>query len=320
MVEIAIIGGLGGHAGFAYAVAYYLNKIGIKPTVILPREHEWIRERLSRYSRVEEMTLPRNPGEPLRWTLPRWFRNLYESLTKVTRTYDAVLATGSNFSLIPGLTAWAKRIRLYNLESIDRIVDRGRTTSILYRFARITFLHWPEQLANYPRGLVAGPVYEPPTYEPYDGGYVLVTAGTLGNKELFDAMVETSLENVVLQTGRVDPRVYIEKKPSWRIFQYTARFDEVLAGASVVVTQFPGTTSATAALAYGKPVVMVPNRHVPLAASLANASIYSEKIGALYIERITPANLLDAIERAQKTKPPSYPNGAERIATMLAEN
>lgn len=320
MAEVAIVGGLGGHAGFAYAVAYYLSKRGVRPTIFVPRGHEWIRERLSRFGRVEEMTLPRSPGEPLLGTLPRWGRNLLESLVKVTGEYDAVLATGSNFSLIPGLTARVKGARLYSLESIDRIVDRGRTARLLYGFAHATFLHWPEQLKNYPRGLVVGPVYEPPTHEPYDGGYVLVTAGTLGNKELFDAIVETELENVVLQTGRVNPRPYIERRPSWRVFHYTPRFDEVLAGASVVVTQFPGTTSATAALAYGKPVILVPNRHVPLAASLANAPIYSRKIGALYVEKVTAAKLLDAIERARETRPPSLPNGAERIATILVEN
>ncbi|MCE4622292.1 MAG: polysaccharide biosynthesis protein [Desulfurococcales archaeon] len=317
MTNIAIIAGYGGHSGYAYAIAYYLDQKGVKPVIYVPRGHEWIKKKLERYGIIEELTLPRKPGEPLIRTIHRWTKNLYESLSKITRKYDAVLACGSNFSLLPALTAKLKKRKLYNLESIDRILDPSRTTRIIYKFADLTFLHWPEQKQNYPKGLVVGPVYEPPTVEPYDGGYILVTAGTLGNKELFDAVLETGLENIVLQTGNIDPNPYIERRPRWRVFRFTHEFDKLLAGARIVITQFPGMTGASAALAYRKPVILVPGRHVPMSSRLENAPLFAEKIGAIYVEKITPGSLLDAIDKARKLHPPEYQNGAERVASIL---
>lgn len=320
LAKTLLLAGYGGHSGYAYAVAYYLNMKGERPLILVAKGSGWVKKKLSRFGEVEELTLPRRPGEPLVRTLHRWFLCLGESLLKIPGRLEAILATGSNFSLIPALVARVKGVRVYNLESIDRILEASRATKIISRFAHATFLHWPEQMKNYPEGIVVGPVYEPATVKPYDGGYVLVTAGTLGNKELFDAVLKSSWERVVLQTGEVDPEPYARARPDWRVFRFTHDFDRVLAGARVVVTQFPGMTGATAALAYKKPVVLVPGRHVPMSSSLENAPLFAEKIGAVYVDRISPRILEEAVEKALKNTPPSYPNGAEKIASILLES
>lgn len=319
MAKIAIIAGYGGHSGYAYAISYYLNRRGKRPVIFTPRGFDWLAKKLSKYGEVQKLTLPRRPGEPLIKTIHRWAIVLYESMRKITRKYDTILACGSNFSLIPALIGKIKIGKMYNLESIDRIIDASRSTRILYRFSTLTFLHWPEQKKNYPKGLVVGPVFEPATREPYDGGYILVTAGTLGNKELFDALLEINIEDLVLQTGNVDPAPYAKARPQWRVFRFTPDFDEIIAGARIVITQFPGMTGATAALAYKKPVILFPGRHVPMSSSLENASIFAEKIGAIYVNEISPETLLEAIRRAERITPPQYPNGAERIASILLD-
>ncbi|MEB3806485.1 MAG: polysaccharide biosynthesis protein [Desulfurococcales archaeon] len=311
-MEILVTAAPGGHSGYAYALGYYARMKGLTPHFLVPKGYSWIREKLSRLGETIEHPLPRKPAEPLWRTIHRWPLALLASMTRVTRRYKAVISCGANFSIPPSIAGKLKGLKLYNVESIVRILDTGKTPRLLYHIADKTFLHWPEQLKNYPKGLVVGPIYEPPTREPYDGGYILVTAGTLGNKELFDAVVELDLEDVVMQTGQVDPEPYRRRRPGWRYVTHTSDFDELLAGASVVVTQFPGMTSATAALAYRKPVVLVPARHLHLSASLENARIYAEKIHAVYVDEITPESLEDALEKARGIEPPSYDNGAEK--------
>jgi len=68
---------------------------------------------------------------------------------------------------------------------------------------------------------------------------------------LFDVVVESDLENVVLQTGRVDPEPYMKKRPDWKVISYSTTFYELVAGADVVVTHFGSTVLE--ALIYRKP-------------------------------------------------------------------
>ena len=166
--------------------------------------------------------------------------------------------------------------------------------------------------------MIVGPLYELPEYRPKDEGYVLVTGGTYGHRLLFEAVDKLEEEKVVLQTGRIDPRPFKERHPSWAVFDFDPDFGKWLAGASVVVTHF-GKTAIDAALTYRKPVVLVPNPEWRLTASLEDARILAEKLNAVLVEEISPSKIQEAIEEAKSREPPSYPDGAVKLAELVLE-
>ncbi len=318
-MKVLLTAAPGGHSGYAYAIGYYLARMGVEVGFLAPASKEWLREKLSRLGRVIDYPMPRKPGESLLRSLHRWPGAFLRALRRVTRDYDALVSCGANISIPPALVAKVKGLRLYNVESIVRILDRGKTPRILYPLSDATLLHWEEQLRNYPKGVVVGPIVEPPEHPVADEGYLLVTAGTVGNKKLFDAVLGLDEDKVIVQTGRVDPEPYRRKRPEWTWIRFTDQLTKLIARAHVVITQFPGMTSATAALAYKKPVVMVPAPHLKLSASLENARIYAEKIKAAYTEDVTPEGIRRAIEEALRAPVDERPepHGAMRAAEII---
>ena len=316
--RVLVAAGYGGHAGFGFAIGYSLARRGIDVEFLAVGD-SWLAEKLSRVGRVHPLPLPRRPGEPLARGLHRWPAALARTL-RLSGGYKALVATGSNFSLPPALAGRIRGVPVYSLEDAVRIVEPSRAAMIIHRLrlAKVTMLQWPEQARFYPRrSILVGPVYEPRLHEPRDEGYVLVTAGTVGNRELLDAVVRASIKRAVVQTGRVDPGPYRAARPEWLFLRYTSDLDRLIAGASAIVAQF-GMTAMTARLAYGKPVVIVPARHVKTAAGPANARPYAEKIGAVYIEEVTPKSIEEALEDARKLPVPQHEPGAERVAELVA--
>ena len=193
----------------------------------------------------------------------------------------------------------------------------GKTPRLLHPVADATLVHWPEQERFLPGAQVVGPIYEPPKYRPRDEGYILVTAGTVGHPMLFEAISRLGPRRVVLQTGKVNPQPYKTRHPEWLVFRYDPDLDKWIARASIVITHFPGMTSATAALAYRKPVVLVAAHHLRSSAPQRDGPLYAEKIGAVYVSNITPRSIEEAIRKAQRLEKPSYPNGAEKAAKHI---
>ncbi len=317
MDKVLLIAGYGGHAGFAYTVGHYLAERGIELDILVPRGYSWVRERMMRLGRVIEVTLPRKPAEPIYRGLPRWIQALKESIRVCRNKYTVVFASGSNFSIPPSLTCMLAGSMILTIEDVARFTERSRAVSTLYRLGAKVFLHWEEQLNLYGKGIVSGPVYEPPLYEPRDEGYILVSTGTFGHRTLFDTISRLGLKRVVMQTGDVDPEPYRRGHPEWVVFQYTSDIHRWIAGASLVVTHYPGTTALTARLAYGKPVVMVYSPRHTLAAPRGDSSKLAEKLNAVYLEEVDPARLAEAIEEARGMKAPRYSNGGEYIAEYI---
>lgn len=316
-----LVAGYGGHAGYTYAVASELCRAGYKGSIILVAEgFNHIAEKFRGLGSVYLQVLPRRPGEPLYRGLNRWAVSFWQSAKLAIRhTIKVVFASGSNFSIPPSLTSMLiRRAKVYTLEAIERFTTPSRSTKALERLGSGIFLHWEEQREMFPNGIVVGPVYEPPIYEPRDGGYILVTTGTMGFKELFDSVEALRLDNVVVQTGDVDPTPYKARNPSWTVFRYTSDIHKWIAGASLVITQ-QGLTASIAAIAYSKPTVIVWNPRVVLGAPRRDVRVYAEKIGATYLEDCTPQRLREAIERGGKPGV-KYSNGATLIAKTLLES
>ncbi|OYT43934.1 polysaccharide biosynthesis protein [Candidatus Bathyarchaeota archaeon ex4484_40] len=273
-------------------------------------------ERLRRFGDVDFLVKPRGPKTPLQIFAKGFAKSLLDSIKKVSTKFDVVVSTGCNFCIPPALVAWAKGIPVVNIESPVRFVKPSKTAMLLQPFSKLTALHWEEQ-RNFLDGVVTGPLLPKPKLKPWRGGYILVTGGTYGHKLLFDALSESNLENVVLQTGRVDPEPYLKRHPEWKVFKVTESFHRYLAGAEVVVTHY-GATLLEVAL-YKKPAVIVPNPEWTRTAGIEDAVYMAKKLNAVLVSKIDVETLIESIEKAKRRTVPSLPNGAENLAELIME-
>ncbi len=311
--RVLILAGGGGHTGFAYALAQRLeNKASM--AFLIPQDDTLSHTRLNRFGEVDYLTKPRGAKTPtgkFAYNLAKAFRT---SMKKVTSKFNSVVSTGSNFCIPPALTALSKGINIVNIEAAVRFTKASRTARILQPFSAITALQWQEQkkLLN---GTVVGPLLPKPEIQPRNEGYTLVTGGSLGHKLLFEAINESELKNVVLQTGEVDPEPYMKRHPEWKIIRSSPKFPELLAGAEVVVTHFGST--ALEAVAYKKPMVIVLNPEWKHTVGKRDAEIFSKKVGAAFISEINLDNLMDTIQKAKNIETPALRDGAKVLANMI---
>jgi UDP-N-acetylglucosamine--N-acetylmuramyl-(pentapeptide) pyrophosphoryl-undecaprenol N-acetylglucosamine transferase len=241
----------------------------------------------------------------------------FQSFTKVTRKYDVAVSLGSNFCIPPALVAWAKGIPVVNVENVVRFVKPAKTTRILQYFSKLTALQWEEQ-RKILRGTVVGPLIPKPEIKPHDDGYILVTGGTYGHKVLLDTITESKLHNVVLQTGKMNPEPYRKKHPEWKIITVTPNFQELIAGASLVVTHFGSTVLET--IAYRKHTLLVPPySEWTRTASAKDAEYFARKLNYVLVTDITLKNLLKGMKEAEKREIPTLPDGARNLANKILE-
>lgn len=312
--NVVILAGGGGHTGYGYALAQRLHGRA-KMHFLVPKGDILSQKRLSKFGTVDFLLKPREAKTPTSEFLPKLTKAFLESFKQVSGDFDAVISTGSNFCIPPSFFAWMKGIPLINIESSVRFTKASKTALLLQPFSTITALHWEEQKKLLKRGVVVGPLLPKPEAEPWNGGYILVTGGTLGHKQLFDVISESALKNVVLQTGKVNPELYKKRHPEWKILEYSTRFYELVAGAEVVVTHFGSTILE--ALIYKKPTVVVPNPEWTRTAGVEDAKYLVEKVNAVLVSEITVNNLLDAIEKSKGMPRPKFPDGAENLANLI---
>ena len=326
-MNIYLLAGGGGHTGYAVALAEAL--IDLDPSIrdsivfLVPRNDLWsllrIKRRLGKGFPAYMVLKPRNPNEGIYRFLLRTPRSLAESYS-VIKNRGLVIGTGSNFSLYPILVARIKHLEhVFSVEAIDRIYTSSKANTLLYKYLNtIILLHWREQLKNYPRGILTGPIVEKPLYEPRDNGYILVTTGSMGHVKLLRKLMKTSLKNIVVQTGRIDPKIVKAKKPEWIVFSYDPDIDKWIAGASIVIAH-QGLTIAEAALSYNKPVVLAYNPDLPLTSGYKDSKLLAEKLNATLInpETIEPDELEEEILSTMNKTPPKYSLGSRTAAKYI---
>jgi len=312
--KVLILAGGGGHTGYGYALAQRLYG-SASLHFLVPKGDELSQRRLCKFGIVEELLKSRETKTPLKEFIPNFVKSLLDSSGKVSRKYDVVVSTGSNFCLPPAMFAWLKGIPLINIESSVRFTKASKSTFLLQPFSKLTVLHWEEQRKLLKRGVVVGPLLPKPQVEPRKGRYILVTGGTYGHRALFDAVSESSLAEVVLQTGKVSPDKYMRRHPEWKVIQYSTKFHELVAGAEVVVTHFGSTILE--ALVYRKPIVVVPNPEWTRTAGVEDAKYLAKKVNAVLVSEISPNKLLAAIEEARGRELPVFPDGAQRLADII---
>jgi UDP-N-acetylglucosamine--N-acetylmuramyl-(pentapeptide) pyrophosphoryl-undecaprenol N-acetylglucosamine transferase len=313
--RVLILAAGGGHTGYGYALAQALRKKA-DLSFLIPKGDLLSRRRLSGFGSVEALILPRGPKTPAHKFAVGLVKALLDTIGRNLQDFDVVVSTGSNFCIWPAFIAWLRGVPVVNIESSVRFVKPSRTACLLQPFSKITALQWEEQ-QEFLAGVVVGPLIHKPEIKPWKGGYILVTGGTHGHRALFDALAETDLENVVLQTGKVDPKPYAAKHPEWRVLAITENFHELVAGAEVVVTHLGSTTIE--AVVYGKPIVLVPNPEWTRTAGPEDAQHLARRVNAVLISEIRPKNIFAAIEVAKKRRIPSLQDGAEKLAKMIVE-
>lgn len=311
--RVLILAGGGGHTGYGYALAEAIHgKVSL--SFLVPEEDSLSAKRLSKFGKVDFLIKPRDPKTPLPIFMARLFRAFMETFSYPINEFDAVVSTGSNFCVPPAIVAWTRGIPVINIESPVRFVKPSKSALVLQPFSKTTALHWKEQ-KRFLDGTVVGPILPKPVVESRNEGYILVAGGTHGHRLLFNALAESNLSDVVLQTGRVDPTPYIKKHPEWKAFTIAENFHEFLAGAELVVTHL-GVTVLEAVM-YKKPVVLVPNPEWTRTGTVEDAKYLAKKINAVFVSEIKQEVLLNGIEEARRRTVPTLPNGAENLANMI---
>jgi UDP-N-acetylglucosamine:LPS N-acetylglucosamine transferase len=311
--NILILAGRGGHTGYAYALAQALHK-RVRLSFLVPEGELLSKKRLGKFGNVEFFVEPRGPKTPANVFITLLAKALINSVKLPISEFDVVVSTGSNFCVPPALIAWIRRIPVVNLESSVRFVKASKTARVLQPFSALTALQWEEQ-RSFLKGVVVGPMLPKPEFKPWNGGYILVTGGTYGHRILFDALADSSLHNVVLQTGRVNPEPYKTKHPEWKVLAFTDRFHELLAGAELVVTHFGMTLFESAV--YKKPVVLVPNPEWTRTAGMEDARYLAKKLNFVLVSEIKTEILLDSINEARNRKVPVLLDGAQNLANEI---
>jgi len=311
--KVMMLAGGGGHTGYARILAQELHGKA-ELSFLAPDDDPVSISLLEPYGSIETLLKPRHPSTPSWKFLFRLVKAFGQSNGLIPRDLNAIVSTGSNFCVPPALTAWMRGIPIVSLESRVKFTKPSKTASLLQRFAAITALQWEEQI-NILKGTVFGPLLPRRTFEPWNGGYTLVAGGTYGYKALFDAVSDSSLEDVVLQTGRLDGREYKERHPRWRVISFTERFEELLAGAEAVVSP-PGGTPVEAVV-YGKPVVIVRYPEWTKAASLDDTRIFAEKLDAPILLTLSPMTLLEALEDAKRREVPKLKDGTRLLTKAI---
>jgi len=305
----------GGHTGYAVALAQRL-KGKAEMTFIIPENDKWSELKVNTFGKVISIKKARGPKDSLIKAIPNLISAFWDSMRIIDEAFDIFVSSGSNHSVPPAFAAKLKGFKIINIESSVRFTKPSLSVKALKYISDATILQWPEQKSFLPEGIVVGPLFEKPLYPSKDKGYILVTGGTYGHKKLFDVISKLDYDNVVLQTGRINPKYYKKKHPEWIIFDFDPDFQKWIAGASLVISHL-GKTVIDAALTYKKPVVIVPNPEWKLTAGWKDAEMLAKKINALLVKKISVENIAEAINKAKDRIPPEHPDGAEKLARMI---
>lgn len=314
--RVLILAAGGGHTGYGYALAQALHTRALL-SFLVPKGDLLSERRLSEFGDVKSLIMGRGPRTPSHEFVVRLAKAFVDAIPLDLQSFDVVVSTGSNFCVPPALLAWMRRVPVVNIESPVRFIKPSKSARVLQLFSATTALPWKEQ-TRLLKGVVVGPILPKPEVKPQNRGYILVAGGTYGHKPLFDALMDSNLHNVVLQTGKIDPTPYFKKHLEWKMITVTEEFHELLAGAELVVTHL-GVTALEAALIYKKPVVLVPNPEWTRTGTPEDAKYLAKKLNAVLVSDIETEFLLDAIKEARRRKVPTVPNGAETLANIVMD-
>ncbi|BFH74125.1 glycosyltransferase [Sulfurisphaera javensis] len=315
MSDLLIIASGGGHTGFGRAIAEYLP---FKPDFVIPEGDRNSESMIKDYARkIYYVKKGKEPNEG-NFQLVKNLIKIIKQSSKIEK-YKVVIATGSNHSLFPSFVQFIKGAKIYGIESQDRIITRGKAIQLISYFGKGVFLHWKEQLKLYPnKGIVVGPIVEKPKYNTEKGEYILVTTGSQGFKRLFDVLVRLDLENVVVQTGKINPEEYQKKKPNWKFFSFDPDLEKWIAKARIIITH-QGKTAMESVVMYKKPTIIVYNKDWIYAATKEDSRLYANILGAKFLDDPSTWEneevLINAIDKV--SEPKDFEIGTKKLVDII---
>ena len=307
-----ILAGGGGHTGYGITLAEYLKDETV--LYFLVPDDDPLSEKLAqKYGKVEKITKPRHPNTGFFIFLIRFLKAFFQSLGKI-KNPNIIISTGSNFCIPPAIIGWMKGIPIINIESADKLISPSKTARYLQRISKITALQWEDQ-TKFLKGKVYGPLLPVQQVQPSNEGYILIASGTYGYKKLLDTAITLPEDNVILQTGRLDPEPYRIQQPAWEIISNIPDFKTHLAGADIVITP-PGSTALEAA-AYNKKLIIVNYPSWSKAGVTEEAKLFAEKLNAPFIQDLTPKTLQVALNTSKKRNITALENGTKQLAQEI---
>jgi UDP-N-acetylglucosamine--N-acetylmuramyl-(pentapeptide) pyrophosphoryl-undecaprenol N-acetylglucosamine transferase len=314
--RVLILAGGGGHTSIALALAQALRGKA-ETSFLIPEKDRLSIKLLAPYGSVKELIKGRYPQTSNLLFPFRLAMSFYHSFPLINGDYDIVVSTGSNFCIPPALIAWLRSIPLINIESRVAITKPSKTAQLLQHFSKKTLLQWDEQKKNL-KGIVTGPIFPEKRYVARDLGYVLVTGGTEGHKQLFDAIAGLNLENVLMQTGKVCPSSYLEKHPNWTIIPYSTEFEKLVAESTVVITHQGGGTIFEALL-YEKPLIIVFNPELLRTANIEDMHVLAQKVDAHFLEKADGDKIKTLLLEVESREKPHLNNGVVRAVEVILD-
>jgi len=313
MKSVLILAGGGGHTGYGIILAEQLHgKVDLH--FLAPSNDPLSRQLAEQYGTVDDLIKPRHPTTNFILFFFRFIYAFFQAISKVNRSYSCVVSTGSNFCIPPSIIAWIKGIPIISIESADKLTSPSKTAKYLQIIAKLTVLQWEEQ-TKFLKGDVLGPFFSQHKKEPKNDGYILITGGTYGYKELLNASIDLPYESVVLQVGPIDPGIYQDKRPKWYIFANIPDFKKYIYRSDVVITP-PGAT-AMEAYSLEKSIVIITYPDWSKAGSTTDAKLFAKKLNAPFIQTITTDNLETAIHETKQRTRVELKSGAILLADYI---
>jgi len=316
--KILVTAGGGGHTGYAVSLAKTIFRRA-NLIFLIDYEDTLSEKRLKPYGKIRKLNKPRHPETPIQIFLLRLILCFFQAIIIwLKERPEIVVSTGSNIAVPICIVGWIFRSKVVNVEDSIRIFTVSKTSKYIEYLAELTLLQWREQLKLHPKkGVYVGLLLPKVKASTRDGG-IVVSAGSLGFKELYDTAAGTSLTNVLLVASGLNHEPY--KRKGWTVVDRLIGLDEALSSARVVVTHLGYTVWE--ALNYGVPVVVVPNprwRRVSISQVGEVCRFISIKGHGIYLayEELTPLNLEAAVRRAEMMSAPTIERGSEKAVEII---
>jgi len=318
LTRILIIASGGGHTGYALALLEALRGLSCSNVdVVIPESDDWTKSLIEKYAHnIIEVKKLRRPEEGTLAYLKNFPKTFLQSL-RLGR-YKVVVATGSNHSFLPAIVSKIRGAQVYAIEAIDRFCTRSKTVNLLVKFGAKPVVHFHEQKSLYPSSIVVGPILRKPRYSPRKGRYILAVGAFEGDKEIYDTLSEAGFKDVVIQTGKLDPKPWLARNPGWIGFKFDPDLERWISEAEVVIGHV-GVTVAEAAILYRKPTIIYANPRWRGTSKFEDIIMFGRKLNSVVITNMK--ELTKAIEKARSSKPPEIEaKGAVRLAEIICGN
>lgn len=249
-MRVGILAGGGGHSALAEIICEILKDF--TKTIFIPEKDAISKMKLEKYGKIKE--LPKFIEALKGINVKNFLKSFFKSL--MIQKLDVIISTGSNFCIFPSFFSKMKGTKLVNLEVPDRIFSPSITPKILDLIANITIVHWEEQVRNFRKSRLMGPLIYPEKSSTKKEKKIIIFTGTLFFEKILEDIKQIASNfpgyKFIIKSKKILPTpknvIFLTKTLSEK------EVDNLLAKASLVVSH-PGYTMFKA-ISYKTPVLL----------------------------------------------------------------